>query len=164
MTWQSGGKKGTGPTRRSNIDSDNTQGTFKQTHRCRRQKCKQCKQKLICAWDMHVCTRAHARKQPTGEPSTCPAQTCFDGMWPNQTKWREQKRQTEDRSWLQPVRSICACPSWAGDKGAIEWKRKETADFAQFSTHLCPPAYSLTGDRGDKREFWRCLFFPIMRI
>lgn len=38
----------------------------KQTHRCRRQKCKHCKQKLICTWDMHVCKPAHTRKQPTG--------------------------------------------------------------------------------------------------
>lgn len=165
MTWQSGGKKGTGPTRRSNIYSDNTQGTSKQTHRCRRQKRKQCKQKLICVWDLHVCVYARTREKTTNrEPSICPAQMCFDGMWPNETKWREQQRQTEDRSWLKPVCSICVCPSWAGDKGAIEWKRKERADFAQFSSHVCPPASSLTGGRSDKREFGWCVFFPVMRI
>lgn len=59
--------KCTGPTRRSHIYSDNTRGRSKQSRTCRRQKRKQCKQKLIRAWDTHVCKPTGARKQPTGD-------------------------------------------------------------------------------------------------
>lgn len=153
--------KCTGPTRRSHIYSDNTRGRSKQSRPCRRQKRKQCKQKLIRAWDTHVRKPTWARnnQQVTGRLS-CASGT--DVLWQDVAKW-DQVTWTEEADEGQvaalPVSSICACPSRAGEKGAIEWKRKEGADFAQFSGHPRLPASSLTDDCGNKSEF-----FPGMSI
>lgn len=57
-----------------------------------------------------------------------------------------------------PVCAICACPCRAGEEGAIEWKRKERADFAQFSGHPPLPASSLTDVWGDKSCFGSAIF------
>lgn len=136
----------------------------KQTHRCRRQKCKHCKQKLICTWDMHVCKPAHTRKQPTGNQALVQHRRVLTGCGQMRSSdVNRGGRRRASRSVARVLRMcVCVCPSWSGDKGAIEWKRKERADFAQFSGHLYLPASSLTVDCGN--ESFGGAFFPNMRI
>lgn len=114
--------KCTGPTRRSHIYSGNTRGGSKQTRTCRRPKRKQCKQKLICTRDTHVCKPTRAREPPTGDRAALLCvrrRLVVTGC--GQMRSSDVNRRGRRRAGRRFARVRHMCVSLSGRRGRSDW-------------------------------------------